>query len=246
MCVARFVCLFAIVAPAAAIAAAPQVIQTGSSDAPPFVADAEIRAKAVSVEDGLSQAVVQAILQDRHGFMWFGTQDGLNRFDGYGFRIYKPEPFDTTSLSSGHIWDLREDSEGNLWVGTMNGLNRMDPASGRVTRYKHDPADTNSLSGNFTRAVYLDRSGTVWAGMQESGLNRLDPRTGEVRRFRYDSGDPHSLSHDRVFTIHEDDDGFYWIGTSNGVSRLPSIRRRIRHEPGLEKARHRLFLAARF
>ncbi len=94
-----------------------------------------LRFDRLSIEDGLSQNDVFTILQDRQGFMWFGTNFGLNRYDGYTFSVYKTVPFDAATLSYNWILALHEDREGKLWVGTLGGLNRMDPSTGAVTRY---------------------------------------------------------------------------------------------------------------
>jgi ligand-binding sensor domain-containing protein len=84
----------------------------------------------LSVEDGLSQSEVRSIYQDRKGFIWFGTVDGLNKYDGYSFQHFKHDPFDTTSLSNNEVVSICEDRNGNLWVGTVSGLSRLDQATG--------------------------------------------------------------------------------------------------------------------
>jgi hypothetical protein len=93
----------------------------------------------LTTNDGLSQGYVTAILQDRRGFMWFATRDGLNRYDGNTFVVHKNNPNDPGSLSSNFIQDLIEDDQGNLWIATNTGVNKFDPQSERVTRYIHDP-----------------------------------------------------------------------------------------------------------
>lgn len=180
---------------------------------------APINFQRLSPEDGLSQAVVQAIVQDRRGFMWFGTQDGLNRFDGYSFEVFKPEAYDSTTLPSGHITGIHEDRDGTFWIATLGGLGRMEPSTGRVRRYVNIPGDPPNSSGRFW-AVHRDRAGNVWVGTFNAGLIRLDPRTGRATRFRHDAGKSNNLSHDRIFAIFEDGSGHLWIGTNNGVSRL--------------------------
>src|SRR5262245_45906935 len=89
----------------------------------------------LTTNDGLSQGYVVAILQDRRGFMWFATRDGLNRYDGYTFVVYKNDPNDPGTLSSNFLQDLMEDDEGYLWVATSTGVNRFDPRTERCTRY---------------------------------------------------------------------------------------------------------------
>ena len=98
-----------------------------------------------SLDQGLSQSVGEALLQDRQGFLWIGTQDGLNRFDGYTFKIFRHDPENPDSLSDNNVSDLVQDSSGAIWIGTSNGLNRYDPQSGIFTHFKNDPGDNSSL-----------------------------------------------------------------------------------------------------
>ena len=100
----------------------------------------------LTTNDGLSQSAVTAILQDRQGFMWFATRDGLNRYDGNAFVVYKNKADDPDSLSANRIEDLIEDDQGYLWIATYTGgVNKFDPATERFTRYRHDPSNPNSL-----------------------------------------------------------------------------------------------------
>jgi two-component system sensor histidine kinase ChiS len=193
----------------------------------------------ISVEQGLSQATVYAILQDSLGFMWFGTLDGLDKYDGYQFTVYRHDPQDSHSLSSNTIHALYEDSTGALWIGTRNGLNRLALSDvegfdretenahgeGAFTRYQHRPDDPSSLSDDYVYTVYEDGLGTLWVGTR-NGLNRLDRRMedaleeGTFTRYHHRPEDPHSLSDDVVFSIHEDSAGVLWIGTQNGLNRF--------------------------
>src|SRR4030042_928335 len=103
----------------------------------------------ISPENGLSNSWVSSILQDRNGFMWFGTWNGLNRYDGYNFTVYKPAPSDTQSLSNNVIRALCEDNAGNLWIGTENGLNWLNPNTEKFVRFINHPDDSGSLSNNY-------------------------------------------------------------------------------------------------
>ena len=98
----------------------------------------------LTTNDGLSQSYVVAILQDRRGFMWFATRDGLNRYDGNAFVVYKNNPNDSGSLSSNFLQDLMQDDHGYLWIATNTGVNKFDPETERCTRYLHDPDNPNS------------------------------------------------------------------------------------------------------
>ena len=176
-----------------------------------------IRFEHLTTSDGLSQMTVYAILQDRRGFMWFGTQSGLNRYDGYGFKVYTHRAREAGSLSHGFVRVLHEDVAGALWVGTYGGgLNRFDPESEEVTRYQHDPEDTASLSNDDIRALASDSDGTLWVGTRGGGLCRLDPASGIFHRYRHDPGDAGSLPHDDIRSLHLDSQGRLWIGTYGG------------------------------
>lgn len=170
-------------------------------------------------DDGLSARFVQAILQDRQGFLWFGTGDGLNKYDGYTFTIYRSNPDDPNSLSQNGINALCEDRDGFLWIGTANGLNRFDPRTERFVRYMHNADDPQSLSDNRIRSVLEDHTGALWVATLD-GLNRFDRHTETFTRFRHDAQDSRSLSSNQVWTLSEDRQHTLWIGTSGGLNRF--------------------------
>ncbi|MCB9078861.1 MAG: SpoIIE family protein phosphatase [Anaerolineaceae bacterium] len=175
-----------------------------------------IRFDRISIEDGLSQSTIYAILQDRQGFMWFGTQDGLNKFDGYRFTVYKNDPDDPATIADNFIRAIYEDHDGNLWIGTNGGLNRFDPNTETFTRFQHDPDDPHSLSDNIVRAIYEDEAGVMWLGTGSGGLNKFDPTTGAFTAYRADVNRAGSLSHDNVWALYEDSTGALWVGTEGG------------------------------
>lgn len=103
---------------------------------PPSIASQDIKFTHLSIEDGLPHNNVRTILQDRHGFMWFGTADGLARYDGYNFKVFKHDPTDLSSMSDSYVRALHEDSGGDLWIATnVGGLNKFDPITETFTRY---------------------------------------------------------------------------------------------------------------
>src|ERR1700751_2625949 len=117
----------------------------------------------LTTNDGLSQSNVTAILQDRRGFMWFATRDGLNRYDGNAFVVYKHNPNDPDSLSANFIQDLMEDDQGYLWIATLTGgINRFDPTTEHFTRYRHNPNISNSLSGDSVDSIAQDSRRYFW------------------------------------------------------------------------------------
>jgi len=171
----------------------------------------------ISLEQGLSQSIIEQIVQDRMGFMWFATEDGLNRFDGYRFALHKNVPGDPQSLSYNEVKALYEDREGYLWVGIFSsGLNRFDPSTEKVVRYQHDHNRPDSLGADTVRCVLEDSSGRLWVGTEGGGLDLLDRETGTFVHHRADPDVSGAISHNDVRTIFEDRDGALWIGTNGG------------------------------
>jgi len=175
----------------------------------------------LGLEEGLSQATAMAVLQDRSGYLWIATEDGLNRYDGYGFSVLKHDPGDPHSLSDNYVVALLEDADGGIWAGTSDGgLNRYDPRTGRFTRYRHDTGDPASLSHDRITALALAADGGVWAGTYGGGLSRYDPRTGRFTRYQHAPDDPASLPSDYLWAVLVDRQGRLWAGTRNGLARL--------------------------
>ncbi|NUM67514.1 histidine kinase, partial [candidate division KSB1 bacterium] len=154
-----------------------------------FAQTAAVSFEHISLEQGLSQSVVTCILQDRKGFMWIGTYDGLNRYDGYEFTVYKHDNDDPHALSDNTILALHEEEDGSLWVGTREGLNRFDRRTEKFTRYLHDPNDPRSLGHNTVTTITASRvagRSVLWVGTQGGGLNRLDSAAAGFVRYRRD------------------------------------------------------------
>ncbi|MFT4927782.1 MAG: ligand-binding sensor domain-containing protein/signal transduction histidine kinase/class 3 adenylate cyclase [Phenylobacterium sp.] len=175
----------------------------------------------LSIEDGLSQTVVLSVLQDQQGFLWFATQDGLNRYDGYEFKIYRHDPAKPHSISNNFINTLHEDSNGTLWVGTRaGGLDKYNADTQDFEHYRHDPADPHSLSHDNVKSILEDSAGTLWVGTLGNGLNRFDAKTGRFTHFNHSRANDASLAHDKVWAIFEDSQGTLWVGTNGGLSRF--------------------------
>jgi PAS domain S-box-containing protein len=187
-----------------------------------------------TVDQGLSQNTIQCILQDKRGFMWFGTMNGLNRFDGYKFTIFQPDAVDAGTISSNDIQAIVEDKNGKLWIGTTDGINCFDPLDGRFSRYKHIPGNANSLVDNDSRTIIQDREGFIWIGTK-NGLNRFDPGTETFELFQHRPSDPYSPGHNDITVLLEDSKGLIWIGTSGGglnrYDRTSGRFKRYEHDP---------------
>lgn len=192
-----------------------------AAGAAPPQAPAHPRFEHLSVEEGLSQVSVLSMIQDREGFLWIGTQDGLNRYDGYGFTVYRPEPGNAESLSGNFIHALYEDAAGTLWVGTNAGLSRFDRRTEAFQRYDLAPPDSAGSYGNYVAALAEGPRGKLWAGTPEGGLYRLDnPAAGTFTRFRHDPQDSTSLPSNAVHTLYQGAGGTLWVGTRAGLSRF--------------------------
>ncbi|MBN1540591.1 sigma 54-interacting transcriptional regulator [candidate division KSB1 bacterium] len=179
----------------------------------------------ISLEHGLSQSIVEAIVQDQQGFLWFATEDGLNRYDGYGFRIWHHDPDDLNSLSYSHIQALLVDVDSTLWIGTFgSGLNHYKPLQGTFTHYRSTPRDSTALPNETINALYRDPSGALWIGTN-GGLARLATDRKTFTTFTHHPDDPLSLSDNRITAICPDSTGHLWIGTENGVNRFDPRRR---------------------
>ena len=175
----------------------------------------------IGLEQGLSQATVNAIVQDAQGFMWFGTQDGLNRFDGYTIQIYKHDANDSLSISDNNIWSLISDRNGDLWIGTMRGgLNKYVPAENRFYHYKQEDGNPHSISENYITTLFEDSNGDIWIGTRNKGLNLLNKKNESFKNFTHDEFDTSSISSNTVWAICEDDSKNLWIGTSRGLSKI--------------------------
>ncbi len=188
----------------------------------------------ITVDLGLSQNSVTCILQDSRGFMWFGTQDGLNRYDGYDITVFNYDPDDSITISNFYINDIVEDSRQNLWIGTMEGLNRLNLKTGKITRHLITTGNKNALS-NRINTLLVDNLGRLWVGTFGSGLYVSNIGTDQnnitFKNYHFDQADSNSLCHDNVYNIYQDRDGNIWIGTKNGLNKyIPEKDKFIRYQ----------------
>ena len=197
---------------------------TGSPSLPNHVAPASLppickcvlRFDHLSIEDGLSQSSVRVIFQDSRGFLWFGTEDGLNRYDGYTFKIYKPDPDVPNSLSDRWITSIVEDKNGYLWIATrQGGLNRYDPRTEKFLHYFHDKGNPLSLSDNHVNVLYLDKNDNLWVGTT-NGLDRFESKTNSFAHYVYNPSQQEGISGKNITAIYQDSRGRFWVGTAGG------------------------------
>ena len=173
------------------------------------------------LEEGLSQSSALAILQDHLGFMWIGTQDGLNKFDGYNFTVFRNDPDDPESLSNSYVRAIYEDRSGVLWIGTYGGgLNRFDRDTQQFERYQYNPENPSSLSDNQVLSIYEDRSGELWIGTRNGVINRFDKEKEIFTHYHSIPGNSNSLGAGEVYVMLEDHQGTFWVGTATGLDRL--------------------------
>ena len=150
------------------------------------------------------------IVEDKEGFLWFGTQSGLSRFDRTSetFKNFWHDPKDSDSLSDNDIFTVFEDSDGVIWVGTKHhGLNRFDKKTETFTRYRHDPNDPSSLPDDAIQSVIEDRLGHLWLGTRDHGLVRMDRKTGAFRHFKHEPGNPNSIPQMSIWDLYLMRDG---------------------------------------
>jgi signal transduction histidine kinase/ligand-binding sensor domain-containing protein/DNA-binding response OmpR family regulator len=168
--------------------------------------------KNLTTLDGLSQSHVRAIIKDKYGFMWFGTEEGLNKYDGYKFTIYKHDPDDESSISNNGIYDILEDNNGNIWIATLNGLNKFDREKNIFTRfYLHN-------SEFYIRDLFQDSKNRIWLGTANGLYLVNDDNVNSFTHFSHDADNNNSISDNMVYRIVENEEGALWIGTKNGLN----------------------------
>jgi ligand-binding sensor domain-containing protein/signal transduction histidine kinase/DNA-binding response OmpR family regulator len=160
----------------------------------------------ISVEKGLSHSVITAITQDKLGFMWFATQDGLNRYDGYNFVNFYNQKNNPYSLSNNFIQSLLCDNDNEIWIATLDGLCKFDYSSERFTNFYNDPSNQNSISGNEINCLALATNGNIWIGTSNQGVNYYNKKTKTFSRYQH-------LASNNITAILEDKDSILWIGT---------------------------------
>ncbi len=210
-----------------AVAAACCVLLASGIAAPQ--SDTSLSLRRLTIQDGLPGVPVNCVFEDSRGFMWFGSENGLVRYDGHKIRIFYVDKKDPHSVGDQQVTDLKEDAKGNLWVATRNGLNYWDRATEQFVRFRKNPNDPNSLSNNFVRCLILNPDGTLWVGTR-GGLNHFDPRSGQWKLFLPQAGQPDSISDSDLRCLLRDRKGMIWIGNRQGIlDQLDPQTGRFRH-----------------
>jgi len=178
---------------------------------------------------GLSNNTIEAIYQDKRKFIWFGTRDGLNRYDGYQITVFKNSATDVNTISDNYIRCMFEDCRHNLWVGTSNGLNRFNAFKNTFTRYKHSTANNQSISNNIVNCIYSDKKGNLWIGTADGCLNKYDTANNNFGHFYYDSGMAKSEESRQINYLYEDSHNNLWAGTGSGLKIFNRVNNTFRN-----------------
>ncbi|MCU0415357.1 MAG: hypothetical protein MUE91_13315, partial [Ignavibacteriaceae bacterium] len=171
-----------------------------------------------SVQQGLSNSFVNCLIQDRTGFVWFGTDDGLNRFDGYEVKVFRSNPNDKSSISENIIWALWEDNSGNLWIGTKSGgLNKYDPLTNKFEHWELDPASSEEINITY---IYEDSRKNIWIGTYRNGLYKFIPSQNKFEHWQNTLDNPKLLSDNFITSVIEDHNSNIWIATYAGLDKF--------------------------
>lgn len=193
---------------------------------------ADERFDRLTPEMGLSHSVVWAVAQDARGFLWFGTNDGLSRFDGLDVKVFRIDAADPTSLSDNYVNSVWVDDSGSLWAATRGGLNRYIEATESFERFLYDPEDPNSICDHIVWDVLADHSGTLWAATDNGLAQQVE---SGFRCYRYDEADPSSIASNKTLRLFLDSQGLLWLVTTAGVDRIDpatgKVVLRLRHDP---------------
>ncbi len=190
------------------------LIKAGSQDYP-GVSFEQLKTENIQRVKGLSQNMVNTIMQDKEGYLWFGTWDGLNQFDGYTFRIFNKKD----GMSNPTINSLLEDDEGIIWAGTQDGLNKFDRKIRTFTSFHNIPEDRNSLSNNTINHLFQDQNGMIWISTIQ-GLNVYNKKSHSFARYSFNIVNADSIRTNWINKVTQDANGNLWIATRFGLFRF--------------------------
>jgi signal transduction histidine kinase/ligand-binding sensor domain-containing protein/CheY-like chemotaxis protein len=174
----------------------------------------------IAAQKWLNQRNITCMTQDAVGYIWFGTNNGLYRFDGYQVTEYRHDPYNLNTITHNNVNCIYADKNNVLWIGTWGGLTKFETSNGKITRFTHDPKKSNSISSNDLRAIEEDGSGNLWIGTFGGGLNKFNKVTGESKSFQFSSKNANSISSNYINALIQDKGGDIWIGTRRGINKL--------------------------
>ena len=178
----------------------------------------------LTTANGLSQSSVVCILKDKYGFMWFGTQDGLNKYDGYKFKVYRNNPADKKSIPNNNIRCMLEDHAGNLWVGTVGGgLTLYDRNTDSFIAVIATETGDERIGSKIIKAIYEDKQHNLWVG-SVSGISIYNPKTKKLVSHSFDY-----TQIDNINCIYEDSRDNLWIGTLFGINKWNKKTNTFKH-----------------
>lgn len=194
---------------------------------------ADINFKHILNEDGLSNSTVEVIFQDSRGFIWFGTRDGLNRYDGHQVLVFRQNSSDSNSLCDNYITSIAEDRDKNLWIGTLNGISRFDPLTNRFSNFRRKDDDEKSLTKNHISSIYCDASGRMWIATAGGGVNRFTAENGGFKFIPAVADQETQKEETTFYCLFEDSKGNLWAGGSNGLYLFNSRVTAFENAPGV-------------
>ena len=191
----------------------------------------------ISHDQGLIPDLITEIHQDKTGYMWFVSERGLIKYDGYDFTVYKNDPHNPNSLMNDIVRTMLEDSDGSFWIATNKGLDHFNQITNKFTHYSHQPSNPKSLSDDSIADVYKDKSGNLWIATYRGGLNLYDPKTDSFTIFKHDPSNLNSFKTNRLHKIIEDEAGRLWISTleNNGLECFHPDTRQVEHYDDMPK-----------
>jgi diguanylate cyclase (GGDEF)-like protein len=208
------------------------LVAVGRADAASTPGPSQIAFEHLTTADGLPQGTVYVTLQDSQGFVWFGTEDGLVRYDGHRLVRYGYRRATSDGLSGNFIQAIAEDAHHDLWIAIADGgLARWNRNTDRFTVFRHDPAQSGSLVSDVAVTLLIDDSGRVWVGTRDSGIDILDPVTGHFEHLQHEPGRAESLRDNRITTLTRASSGAIWIGTDAGPDVFLPKTRTLTHAP---------------
>lgn len=188
----------------------------------------EISFKHLSTQDGIPQNTTYSIIQDKAGFMWFGTQDGLCRYDGYTIKVYKHNDEDSNSLKENFTMTLHEDKEGMIWVSMLNsGIDKFNPETEVFTHHTHNPEDATTIPNNNV-TIELEQGDYLWLGTR-NGFCKLNKKTGEAKSYinKQVAGSEHLTNF--VGSIAAGAPNILWLTSDYGISKFNTQTETFKH-----------------